>query len=323
VTANEIAAPVGARQGAIPAAARDAAGPVEAGTAATPPTAAVTLGPLPLTAAKFGTTQWTHAELLRALAGAGLSNLHSVGHTSTVFRANLEAPFRAAYKLDTRERSFAPIAEVMAYRLATCLGINNVPPAILRNTTRTQLQQLLAPESLDRWPTIASGLQPGEAIQGATIFWIEGLQDAPFAKQAHGPNALDSASLPTTTAAALTTMQIFDYLIGNWDRWSGGNIKTDHNGNLYIHDNDAAFPKHLTTQQEQRLLDPIQTQLPTNLIQNLKNLTPESLSTALAQDPTLKAQPNLIDSTRLEAFQKRRTKLLTKIQQAPTHGRHP
>jgi hypothetical protein len=278
--------------------------------------AAEPFGPVRLTETKFGTTRWTHAELLRALAGAPLSDLHPVGHTSIVFRAKLGAPFRAAYKLATREREFAPFAEVAAYRLATCLGMNNVPPAVLRTSARSQLQQLLAPDAIAKWPTIAQRLLPGEVIQGAAIFWIEGLQDAPFADQAHSPSALEPRRLAPPLAAGLITMQVFDYLIGNWDRWSGGNIKTDPDGNLYVHDNDAAFPKGLTTQQEQRLFAPLQSanSLPEPIVENLRHLTRATLNAAFLADPILKNQPGTIEETRLNGFFERRTKLLSTIE---------
>src|SRR4030095_4604252 len=41
-------------------------------------------------------------------------------------------------------------------------------------------------------------------------------------------------------AAAISTMIVFDFITGNWDRWSGGNVATSKGKVLYV-DNDAAF----------------------------------------------------------------------------------
>src|SRR5262245_52728072 len=106
-----------ARREAPPTAAESAA-------AALPPRAITPPAPPELLAGTFMLQQ----DILRGLGRARLRRVRPVGSTSTVFRSELDVPFRAAFKLATRERPNAALNEVAAYRLARCLGLSNVPP---------------------------------------------------------------------------------------------------------------------------------------------------------------------------------------------------
>jgi len=58
--------------------------------------------------------------------------------------------------------------------------------------------------------------------------WLNGKADIPAEKR--------------SLAAQISTLVVFDYLTGNWDRWSGGNIGWDkEQGRVLFIDNDGAF----------------------------------------------------------------------------------
>src|SRR5262245_5200765 len=114
------------------------------------PTAAVPAPPPELLAGTF----MLQEDILRGLARTQLHRLHPVGSTSTVFRSELDVGFRAAFKTATRLRPAAALNEVAAYRLARCLGLSNVPPAVLRRVNKEILRQALDKSSAGRWPEL-------------------------------------------------------------------------------------------------------------------------------------------------------------------------
>lgn len=232
--------------------------------------------------------------ILDALASSPLSELHAVGSTSTVFRSRLGGvPFRAAFKTATRDRPRGPIAEVAAYRLARCLGVQSVPPAVLRRVPKTALQAELDPATAARWPSIEPLLLTDHAgmTTGAAIFWIEGLRDAVVAGGEGRTNALralgTSEPLPPS-AAELSDMLVFDALIGNWDRWSGANVQSDATGQvLYLRDNDAGFNPRLPAAREAAIFAPLRQcqRFSRRLIEHLRALTRASFERELSLDP--------------------------------------
>ena len=186
----------------------------------------------------------------------------SIGHTSVVFRLELEGALAAAYKPRSHRGHTRYRGEIAAYRLARALGLSNVPPALPRSFPLSALRSALGPPG-----TASRDLLDQEAIpetdgtvRGAVIPWIPrleflALEQDPLASQwsvwlgPAGPPAEQRAM-----AAQISTMILFDYLTANWDRYSGGNVGFDRSAGtvLYI-DNDGAFfdpppPKTLASQ---------------------------------------------------------------------------
>jgi hypothetical protein len=58
-----------------------------------------------------------------------------------------------------------------------------------------------------------------------------------------------------SVAQDVSSMLAFDYLIGNWDRMSGGNIQSDHDGKrVFVRDHNLAFYEPLPRPQHERVL---------------------------------------------------------------------
>jgi hypothetical protein len=71
------------------------------------------------------------------------------------------------------------------------------------------------------------------SVRGAAILWVDGIRPLEI-------RPTDVAAHPL--ARQLSEMILFDELVGNWDRWSGGNVFVDAPGEeLVLIDNAAAF----------------------------------------------------------------------------------
>ena len=149
----------------------------------------------------------------------------SIGHTSVVFKIELESKAKMAWKPSSKRGKERWRGEVAAAKLGAALGIPNVPPACMRTFTMKELAPLLPKGALDEVIANDDG-----SINGAAIPWIDGLQFMPLPAE------------KGNFAAQLSTLVVFDAITGNWDRYSGGNIGLDATGErvLFI-DNDAAF----------------------------------------------------------------------------------
>jgi hypothetical protein len=189
----------------------------------------------------------------------------SIGHTSYALKLTLSDGRRGVFK----PRSRRPLGdrryrgEIAAYRLAKALGLDNVPRAVPRAFPLASLRAACATspggaEQLDR-EVLAD---PDGAVRGAFIDWIDDYRELPVENSSWRarwqPWVLDShaklGKKERTLATAISTMIVFDYVIANWDRYSGGNVARDgDSGSVLFVDNDGAFyepppPKPLARQ---------------------------------------------------------------------------
>lgn len=263
------------------------------------PVAAEVEPPKPAAAGLIAGTTRLQDDVLRQLERARITELRPVGSTSTVFRATLDGGFRAAFKAPSVLRPNAAINEVMAYRLARCLGIDNVPPALLRRVPKNELKTRMEPAFAAQWPGLDARMIADAAgeVEGALIYWIEDLRDLGLEKAAAKTELMawlkiDGAEPPARRqlAAQLSTLLAFDYLAGNWDRWSGANLMGNEGGEVvYMRDNDAAFAGRIGEPLQRRMLDPVlQTQrYSRGFVTRLRALSRSSFAEELARDPGL------------------------------------
>ena len=276
---------------------------------------------------RFAGSTFRVEQIVRTLGTSSLHDLRPVGSTSVVLRANLDAPFRAALKLATHERPLAAATEVAAYRLSRCLGLTTVPPAVLRVLTVTSLEQALEPRYVERWPELlARAAVDSERVEAAAIFWVEGMREHPIATpegrqpvlQALQQGSPISGDLQLM-AAQLSDLSAFDLLLGNGDRWSGGNVQGDPSGQwLYIRDHDLSFATQLRPEIEQRLLSQLAQveRFSRGLIERVRALTPQQLAREWDQDPELAraGRASWLRERVLPGVMERRIKLLSRVQ---------
>ena len=259
---------------------------------------------------------------LDAYASAGPVWGKSIGHTSVVFKLKLEGGIEAAYKPRSRRGKARYRGEIAAYRLGRALGISNVPPAIPRSFPAAALRAVLGDKDSPASKLYDAEVVPSDhgEVRGALIPWIVGLK---FLALESEPKRSEwrgwlsgSASIPPdklSFAAQISTMVVFDYLTGNWDRWSGGNVGADETGQkvLFI-DNDGAFfdPPPPEPLAKQRALVRDDHRFSKSFIGALRTLEPSVAKTAMGDDEP--GEP-LLSTKMLSGLEERRKDVLTMV----------
>ena len=190
----------------------------------------------------------------------------SIGHTSVVFKLLLSSGKKAAWKPNAKKVKGRYKGEVAAFRLAEALGIANVPPACIRVFDARAAAAVLAQS--DEASTLFADeviVEQGK-VYGALIPWIDGLSFWPIEKEPLRTEARAwlGAGKPipagkSDLARQASMLVAFDFITGNWDRYSGENVGLDPTGThvLFI-DNDAAFmegPPKAQLERNKALLD--------------------------------------------------------------------
>jgi hypothetical protein len=220
----------------------------------------------------------------------------SIGHTSVVFKLKLEGGAEAAYKPRSKRGKARYRGEIAAYRLGRALGLTNVPPALPRSFSGAELRLVLGDPTIGAGKLFADEVVLGEQgqVEGAIIPWIVGLKFLPLEaepKRAEwkewlsGPRAVPEEE--QKLAGAISTMIVFDYLTGNWDRWSGGNIGTDEKGQaLLFIDNDGAFydPPPPEPLEKQKALLKADARFSKSFIHALRAFDPEAAKAAMGDE---------------------------------------
>jgi hypothetical protein len=173
------------------------------------------------------------------------------GGSSLSFRIDFADGSRAAFKPAQTNLQTIPRKEVAAYRLNRLLGLNSVAPAAPRMVSRDELFAHLHPETMAALPRIRAEtlFNPLGKTAGVIMYWIPEIKDSGL----DTPQGVAESSqwltqgLPIApdkrpVAAQLSDLIVFDFLISNPDRYSGGNMKMSPDGmQLYFMDNTMAF----------------------------------------------------------------------------------
>jgi hypothetical protein len=212
---------------------------------------------------RFAGTGLEQDLILRQLAVGQPLSFKPVGSTSTVFRMRMAGPVDAAFKSVTIDRPLGPLAEVAAYRLGRCLKLDNVPPVVSRSLPIQVIRDGLEASERGAWAAIEPLLNvgPDGLVHGAAIYWVPDLSNVGLEERGDDRMALGwlrhRGVVPDARralAGSVSTMLAFDYLVGNFDRWSGGNVRGDARGErVYIRDHDLAFPARMREQLHRRL----------------------------------------------------------------------
>lgn len=252
-------------------------------------------------ARRFASSELTEDRILEALFSARLDNLRPIGTTSVTFQMQLSGPIDAAFKPESRLHPRGWAHEVAAYRLAGVLGLDQVPPARVRVLERGQMRRHIAPD----WegdpdallaPLAFSANVPGSTtVRGAAIYWVPNLERGTL-DQPEGlarwtgwlePGAALSPE-QRILARDLASMCLFDALVGNGDRLSGGNLRTATNGmqRVIIRDFNLAFPVRWSEGQRGRIVEELQRarRFPRALVEALRGLDEAALVRASHDD---------------------------------------
>ncbi len=248
--------------------------------------------------ARFGPTGQVVDGLKNGLGDAPVVKYASVGHTSIVFHAELREHEDAALKPDTHRHPGGYRAEIAAYRLAQLLAIDNVPPAARIMIERDQLREKLVTRSGEDAREIEGSIRwlehdPHDIAPAAAVLWIPNLTSigldtqrgietwAQWLAQEQKVEEDDRA-----LAKDISNMVLFDYLIGNWDRFSGGNVQVnEEKKRLIIRDHNLAFKSPLPQRLHAKMLRPLfrAERFSRTSIMKLKQLDRPSLDKAVVE----------------------------------------
>ena len=202
--------------------------------------------------------------------------------TALVYRVELEGGVEIGFKPSRPGQEQWWRSEIVSYRLARLLGIEGrVPPVVGRHIPFSAFGRLSARSNLivERDGTVA----------GSASVWMPTLRG----EQLHtGPARREWVSWmnPETDipperrerARQIAEVLVFDFLMGNYDRWNCCNIPIDERGDIVIRDNDAGWqPRILMTVGGPEAIR----RLPRALYEGIQRATPEALEAEVARDP--------------------------------------
>jgi hypothetical protein len=268
---------------------------------------------------------FTHEALLERLSGDAFSQIRPVGTTSMVLRVRSGDRTLAAFRPATRTHPRGHMNEIAAYQLAQLLGLDNVPPTVGRAVAINELRRTLDPGAEDRWAGLREGIlvdNEGRTL-GSMTYWIPELRelglDQPDAVRGWSQRLtqgarMDSAEHPLSLLRDLSNCVLFDYLIGNADRFSGANLQGLPDGSrIFIRDHNLAFFSELPPTRRDRLTTALERsqRFSRRTVERLTTMTRESLEAAFARDPLHTATAPLLTAAQVEALWARRGTLLS------------
>jgi hypothetical protein len=188
---------------------------------------------------------------LEHLADGRIVRARPISQRTLSLRLFLKGGCDAAFKPLLREKRNARY-EVAAFRVSRLLGLDLVPAAVMRRIPIDNFEWMLGEEhsAISRAVREQAQLDDRSGVWGAAIAWVDGLEPSGLEGQGgairlrsmlaeEGP-AIEQEPLVADASA----MVVFDHLIGNWDRFSGGNLfRRSADGRLVLLDNNGAFAK--------------------------------------------------------------------------------
>jgi len=251
------------------------------------------------------------SELLAPLRDSPVTGCKlNFGGTSLSLRLEFASGGRAAFKPDQTHAQSQPRREVAAFRVDRMLGIGHVPPAAAIVVSLQEMLTSIAPQVRGALSARirAEALPRKGQLRGSASWWIPEIKVAAMGKYPIDSTdgivtwrrhlAIDAERTPEITAfvAQISDMVLFDFLIDNSDRWSGGNARTSPDGTiLYFMDNTLAFTRnkqaHSRTSTYLRRVKVFSRQL----VENVRRFTREDLVAALSSQEDRALAPLLND----------------------------
>lgn len=244
-----------------------------------------------------------------------------VGTTSLVYRLQLEDGERIAFRPAQRYRPVGHLAELAAYRIGAALTLDNIPPVALRREPLHRLDRLMDSRFEERHRKERSRLRPlpsGDVL-GAAIDWVPDLTpsrlDRPEVRErwlaALRIGAPPNSEFSPPLLRDLSNLVVYDFVIGNWDRMSGGNLQTNAEGTrVYLRDHNLAFDTPTPRRHELLMLDRLYTleRFDRGVIERLARLNREALARVLEPDSVAPETP-ILSAEQIDGVMDRRARI--------------
>lgn len=263
----------------------------------------------------FVGTDLEQDEILEVISAADSRSFKPVGHSSVVLRMRTVARMTAALRVRTRAIPDGYRYEIAAYRVSRLLGLDNVPPAVFRRVTWKEINQRFHEDKLAQRASIRRAVSWDEdgSAPGAAVYWVKGLRSIGLENRSSWWSWLQDAEVPDgklALARDLSTMAVFDLLVGNWDRFSGGNLPSDRERQrAFLRDNDRAFSTPLLGPRYERLLDGLTRtrRFSKALVRRLAAIDESAIREELARDSSHGREPLLSDTQIAELLERKAT----------------
>lgn len=242
------------------------------------------------------------------------------GGSSLSLRIDFESGGRAACKPNQIHMHSQPRREIAAYRVNRLLGLSSVPPAVGRRFQVAELADRFRPDAQRERGRFLAEIIPERApttVLGQLTWWLPVLK----------PAKIDGFEVDTTDgivtwkrylatggeipagsqaiAAQISTLLLFDFIINNSDRWSGGNIKVSEDPEVLVFlDNTLSFGGDPNGHNRVRTYLYRSQKFSRSLVDRLRKLDDALLAEALTRD--IDPFPLLLEKNELRALGKRR-----------------
>ncbi|MEM9728662.1 MAG: hypothetical protein AAF997_08765 [Myxococcota bacterium] len=260
------------------------------------------------------------ADLLEALSSSPSRQFKPIGRTSVLFRMRTVSRVTAGFKVESEGQEDGYRAEIAAYRLSRLLALDNVPPTIFRQANRREIQKKFHREKRDRWKGVAArtAWQPDGVVDGAASYWVKGARRGLDKRKGQWQAWLRvGGTIPegkSSLAADLSSMTLFDFIVGNWDRYSGGNLLGSPDGTrALLVDHDSAFDR-LNEPLYRRMLDDVMRteRFSMGFVRHLSALDRDAIERELSEDPSHAVTP-LLNDAQIDALLDRRATVLSHV----------
>lgn len=218
------------------------------------------------------------------------------GGSSLSLRIDFENGARAAFKPKQTNLQSVPRREVVAFRINRLLGLSSVPPAIGRSFDVNEVLGNLHAESQYFRPRLqAEMVQKGGMVTGELSWWIPEIKRGRI--DGYEMDSMEGivswkryltrgAKVPKRDRALvsqISDMVLFDFIINNPDRWSGGNARVSEDQRLlYFMDNTMSFGDDLDGHPKARVYFERCQKFSRSLVTRLRNLKESEILEVLA-----------------------------------------